>query len=359
MPARMSGDSSALGAQPARAADDRAVRVAQRDVGAHEDELVREDQAVLEHPLVDQDGTRALRRQGDRDRREVGRERGPRAVLDLHLVLAHVAGHDEVLAAGDEDVAVVEHRAQPEAVEDEADHPQVVLDDVLDAQLAARDARERHERPDLDVVGADLVHAAVEVGAARDREDVGADPLDVGAHLLQHPREVLDVRLARGVADDGRAGDPRGGQQRVLRAHDGRLVHEDVRRAQATRRTQVDVAVEVEVRPERAERVEVRIEPAATDHVTARRGHHGAAEARQQRPREQERRPDALRQRAVDLHAVGTQVAGTERDLVLTGPRDAHAHVVEQPEHRLDVLDARHVADDDLVLREHARGEDG
>jgi hypothetical protein len=28
------------------------------------------------------------------------------------------------------------------------------VDDVLDAQLAAGHARERHERPDLDVVGA-------------------------------------------------------------------------------------------------------------------------------------------------------------------------------------------------------------
>ena len=84
-------------------------------------------------------------------------------------MLADVAGHDEVLPAGHEDVAVVEHRAQAEAVEDEADHPQVVLDDVLDAQLAARDARERHERPDLDVVGADLVLAAVEVRRGRRR----------------------------------------------------------------------------------------------------------------------------------------------------------------------------------------------
>src|SRR3954454_16592037 len=41
----------ALTAQAAGAVDDRAVRVAQGDVGAHQDELVDEEHARLEHPL--------------------------------------------------------------------------------------------------------------------------------------------------------------------------------------------------------------------------------------------------------------------------------------------------------------------
>ena len=61
-----------------------------------------------------------------RDRREVGRERGPRAVLDLGLVAAGVARDDELLAARDDDVVAVELGAQAEALEDEPDHPQVV-----------------------------------------------------------------------------------------------------------------------------------------------------------------------------------------------------------------------------------------
>ena len=171
------------------------------------------------------------------------------------------------------------------------------------------------------------------------------------AHLLQHPREVLDVRLARGVADDGRAGGPRGGQQRVLRAHDGRLVHEDVaaRRPCGARRSMS--RLKWKSRPEGAERVQVRIEPAATDHVTARRRHHGAAEARQQRAREQERRADALRQRrGRPPRSRGRGRRRRARPRSRRATRRATPMRVEQPEHRLDVLDARHVADDDLVL---------
>ena len=57
---------------------------------------------------------------------------------------------------------------------------------------------------DLDVVGRDGVLAAPEPVDAADLHDVGADALDRRAHAYEHPREVLDVGLGRGVADDRR-----------------------------------------------------------------------------------------------------------------------------------------------------------
>src|SRR5205823_11081351 len=50
------GRLDALAAQPPGAGDDGTVRVTHDDVGAHEDQLIGEDQAVLEHPLVHEDG---------------------------------------------------------------------------------------------------------------------------------------------------------------------------------------------------------------------------------------------------------------------------------------------------------------
>ena len=98
------------------------------------------------------------------------------------------------------------------------------------SQLAAGHARERHERRDLDVVRRHGVLATAELRDAVDCHHVGADALDRGAHLVEHARDVLHVRLARGVADDRRAVDRGGGHQRVLRTHHGRLVHEEVDR---------------------------------------------------------------------------------------------------------------------------------
>ena len=107
---------------------------------------------------------------------------------------------------------------------------------------------------------------------------VGADALDVGAHLDEHAREVLDVRLAGGVADHGRARGQRGGHQRVLGGHHRGLVHEDVGRPQPARRRSSTISrPHSTTAPIARKRVEVRVQAAAADHVAARRRHHGAA----------------------------------------------------------------------------------
>ena len=76
-------------------ADDRAVRIAQRDARAHEHELVGEEQAVLEHLLEDQDRALGLGRERDGDRGQVGRERRPWAVLDLRRLYSPTSRCDD------------------------------------------------------------------------------------------------------------------------------------------------------------------------------------------------------------------------------------------------------------------------
>ena len=109
------------------------------------------------------------------------------------------------------------------------------------------------------------------------------------------------MRLAGGVADHRRAGRQRGGHEHVLGRHHGRLVQEDVGRTQAARGVQRDLAVAPDARAHRAEGVEVRVEAATADDVAARRRHHGAVEAREQRAGEQERGADRVGELRVDL----------------------------------------------------------
>ena len=89
---------------------------------------------------------------------------------------------------------------------------------------------------DLDVVGADPPLAAGERLDALDPEHVRLDPLDVRAERDEEAAEILDVRLAGGVADHRLAGREHGGHDRVLGRHHARLVEEDVLAAQAVRR---------------------------------------------------------------------------------------------------------------------------
>ena len=194
------------------------------------------------------------------------------------------------------------------------------------------------------------------VGDAVHVHHVGADPVDRGAHAGQQPREVLDVRLGRRVADDGRAGRQRGRHQRVLRAHHRRLVHEEVARPQAAvGRAQADVAAVLDVRSERAERVQVRIQAAAPDHVAAGRRQQRLAEAGEQRPGDQERGADLLGQVGVDV-GLGDRV-GLQGDDVPVAPVDLHAEILQQHDQGLGVADPGHVPEHDLLVREQARGQ--
>ena len=161
------------------------------------------------------------------------------------------------------------------------------------------------------------VLAAAELGDAVDLHHVGADALDRRAHLVEHAREVLHVRLAGGVADDRRAGGRGGGHQRVLGAHHGRLVHEEVARAAGRRRgalmpmsrpcSTVAPSARKASRCGSSRRRPITSPPGGG--ITRR------AEARQQRAGDQERGADPLGERGVDVGLV--DVRGAQRDGVV------------------------------------------
>ena len=118
----------------------------------------------------------------------------------------------------------------------------------------------------------------------------------------------------------------------------------------------LEAALDLDARAEPLQRVDVRIEPAPADHVAARRRHACAAESRQQRAGEQERRSDPLGENRVDLGR--RQPTRIDAHLVRPGPLGARASGTQQLEHRLDVADARDVGERDRLAGEQARGED-
>jgi hypothetical protein len=193
----------------------------------------------------------------------------------------------------------------------------------------------------------DAVRGAAERRAAVDGELVGADPLDLRSQRHEEVREVLHVRLAGCVAQDGRALRQHRGGHRVLGAGDTRLVEEDVGAAQRLRLHRDDVRERV-ARTQLLEREEVRVESATADHVPARRRDGDATAAPEQRSGEQDGAADALRELAVE--ALGADLLGVDVQRVALHPLDRHAERPDQLRERLDVPDARHVRQRDRVL---------
>ena len=104
---------------------------------------------------------------------------------------------------------------------------------ILDAHTAPRDGCRADEAANLDVVRANAELTAVQPVHAVDGQHVRADALDLRAERVEKVAQVLHVRLAGGIADDGRALRQHRGHDGVLGCGDARLVKQDVGPAQA------------------------------------------------------------------------------------------------------------------------------
>ena len=139
---------------------------------------------------------------------------------------------------------------------------------VLDRHIAAAQGCEGGEARHLDVVRAEPIAPTVEMLDTLDAQHVRPDALDLGAKRDQEAAQVLDVRLARCVADDGLAAGEHRGHDGILGPHHRRLVEVEARADQAAFADgQLVGAVQLDLDSERGERVDVRVEAAATDHV--------------------------------------------------------------------------------------------
>src|SRR5205823_4299380 len=132
----------------------------------------------------------------------------------------------------------------------------------------------------------------------------------------------------------------RGRHDSVLGRHHARLVEEDPLAAEAVG-SHLVAPVDLDLRAELGERVDVRVEPPPPDHVAAGRWYGGAADAGEQRPGEQERGPDSAGKLVVDLGR--RQVGRVNTNLVGARPLGLGAELRHQAHHRLDVADSRNV----------------
>ena len=165
------------------------------DVGAHAAELIDEREARLEHVLGAAAHAIGLGEQHHHLRLEVGgetrvRERdhidrlqGPPQVFDGYRV-----------TLGDDRDAGISELAQREG-EVLGPHP-------LDAHATARQRSGDEVGPGLDAVRAGLPGRARQPLDTFDRDGRGPDTGDARTHRDEHPAQVGDLRLTRGVVDD-------------------------------------------------------------------------------------------------------------------------------------------------------------
>ena len=182
---------------------------------------------------------------------------------------------------------------------------------VGDADLGARDGGEADERADFDVIGPDAMRRAAERAAAVDRELVRADAVDLRAERDEEMAEVLDVRLAGGVAKDRRARAPR--RRRRARSRSPVTLGSS-RKTSAPRspsRRQIErCRSSSNDGAEPLEREKVRVDAPAADDVAARRRQLDLAAAREQRAGQQDRRANLPAELGIELRRSRTSSRG-------------------------------------------------
>ena len=336
--------------------DHGAVRVAEDNLRTHVDELVGEEEAALEHLLVEEHAALRLGGHHQQHRQQVGGEAGPGGVgyrhdgaVDkrLHLIVV-VIGYPQIV------VLLLHLHAQPaEGVGDDA---QVAHRHIVDAYAVAHHGGHADERPHLDHVGQQGVLGAVQAVCAHDGEQVGGDAAYLGSHAVEHVAELLDIGLAGGVVDGGGAlGQHRRHDDVGGAGHRG-LVEQHVAAPQPVGRQLEYVATlhTAQCGAQIAEAQEVGVETAASYLVAAGLGHHGAVETGQQRTYHEHAAAQggALAHKLVALQIVEVQVVGLEDVGAVLKARHLHPDVLQQQDEVLYIQYLGDVLDVDGLARE-------
>src|SRR5262249_42436035 len=154
---------------------------------------------------VEENEPGALGRRYDGDGHHVGGERRPRLILQLRYVTAEVRLDLARLVRRHDQVIAFDPATDPEAGGTNQPGSKVLDARALDADLRSRHRSETDERAHLDVVRPDPMRSAANALPTVNGHGVCSDPIDVRAEGAEEVREVLDVRLAGGIAKDGRS----------------------------------------------------------------------------------------------------------------------------------------------------------
>ena len=199
------------------------------DVGAEPRQFLHVHEAVLEDCLADHAGAAGRGHQRHKLRLQVGRESGERLRLYRNRLDTSAIARDAHAAVGllDRDFSL-RQRVQRRLQEIEAR--------TLERHVAAGRGNCNGERARLDAIGEHGVHGALEPVCALDPQRGGADAFDLHAHLDEALGNVTDLRLARGVLDDGLPARQRRGEQHVVGGANRDLGEHDAAAAQAAGR---------------------------------------------------------------------------------------------------------------------------
>ena len=140
---------------------------------------------------------------------------------------------------------------------------------TLELDVAAGGGGRAEERPGFDAVGHDSMRRAVQTAHAFDGDQIGARPPDARTHRIQAIGKVDHFGLARGVFQHGNALSQGRRHHQVLGAGHRHQVEDDVRAFQAIGARQDIALLDVDLRTECLQALDVQVDGPLADGTTA------------------------------------------------------------------------------------------
>ena len=231
--------------------------------------------------------------------------------------------------------------------------------DVGNPQRPARDRAQADKAAHLHIVRPDRHLRPMQPLLAMHNQRVAADPLDRATHRRQQPAKLLHMRLAGRVAQDRGPAGQRGGHNRILRRGHRSLVQQNICAAQPAARAQFKRAAAGpgERSPQMVKGEQMRVDPPPPDVVAAcRAADLERAPPRQQRPHQVQSPADTAEKpciRRMPVQSLRTQPQPAAL------PADRDPQPCQDFQHRTNVVDLRHIFQDNGFIGEQRSGNQG
>ena len=181
------------------------VRVTENNLRTHINQFIHEEEAALEHFLMEEDAATSLCSHYEEHGEKVWSESWPRGIGKRHDSAVNKRIDDIMFLFWNHKVIVLYLYLHSQAAECIRNNTQILDRHILDAHTFTTHCRHADERTYLNHIRQDAVLGTMQFINTHDGEQVAGDAADLSAHRIEQMAELLDIWFASCIINGGSA----------------------------------------------------------------------------------------------------------------------------------------------------------
>ena len=181
------------------------VRITENDLRTHINQFIHEEEAALEHLLMEEDAATSLGSHYEEHGKKVRSESWPRGIGKRHDGAVNKRIDDIMFLFWNHKVIVLYLYLHSQAAECIRNNAQILDRHILDAHTFATHCRHADERTYLNHIRQDAMLGTMQFINTHDGEQVAGDAADLSTHRIEQMAELLDIWFASCIINGGSA----------------------------------------------------------------------------------------------------------------------------------------------------------